>query len=297
MLVGSNSETMARTGLTALSTYGILARSGFSRKEVTDILDALEEAGFVAPREVGSMSPRPVLDLTDFGALAPRQGCDDSRPGPAGIPGREAALGGLERSLTPPQPSIEPDGEPVEDRPEAAADAPPPRAEIPAEITSDPLWETLRGLRTTWAREAGMPAYCVFWNQTLEALVRERPRTPSELARIKGMSPAKMERYGKALLEAITASPAAPEAPAAPAPSSGPSSHVPTEEWTWRLLDRGFTLDEAADIRGLERSAILRHALWAAPGPPRAPVRIPLPRHDRPLDRLAHAERRTSPAR
>jgi len=39
---------------------------------------------------------------------------------------------------------------------------------------------------------------------------------------------------------------------------------VPTEEWTWRLLDRGFTLDEAAAIRGLELSAIVRHALQTA---------------------------------
>jgi ATP-dependent DNA helicase RecQ len=42
------------------------------------------------------------------------------------------------------------------------------------------------------------------------------------------------------------------------------SSYVPTEEWTWRLLDRGFTLDEAAAIRGLDRSAVVRHATLAA---------------------------------
>jgi ATP-dependent DNA helicase RecQ len=41
-------------------------------------------------------------------------------------------------------------------------------------------------------------------------------------------------------------------------------SYVPTEEWTWRLLDRGFTLEEAAAIRGLEPAAIIRHATWVA---------------------------------
>ncbi|MCA1684538.1 MAG: hypothetical protein LC745_00845, partial [Planctomycetia bacterium] len=34
----------------------------------------------------------------------------------------------------------------------------------------------------------------------------------------------------------------------------------PTEEWTWRLLERGFTLDDAAAIRGLDRPAVIRHA-------------------------------------
>jgi len=51
-------------------------------------------------------------------------------------------------------------------------------------------------------------------------------------------------------------------APVAPGQtsSSAPSTHyIPTEEWTCRLLERGFTLDEAASIRGLELTAILRH--------------------------------------
>ena len=47
---------------------------------------------------------------------------------------------------------------------------------------------------------------------------------------------------------------------------------MPTEEWTWRLLDRGFTLDEAAAIRGLDRTAVIRHATLAArQGKPLAP--------------------------
>ncbi len=41
-------------------------------------------------------------------------------------------------------------------------------------------------------------------------------------------------------------------------------TYIPTEEWTWRLLDRGFTLDEAAAIRGLDQAAIIRHAALMA---------------------------------
>ena len=53
---------------------------------------------------------------------------------------------------------------------------------------------------------------------------------------------------------------------------SAPGAYVPTEEWTWRLLDRGFTLDEAAAIRGLLPTDIVRHATLAARrGKPLAP--------------------------
>ena len=38
------------------------------------------------------------------------------------------------------------------------------------------------------------------------------------------------------------------------------SSRVETEEWTWRLLDRGFSAEETAAIRGIELLAVLKHA-------------------------------------
>ena len=80
------------------------------------------------------------------------------------------------------------------------------------------------------------------------------------------------DRNGESLPPAVAAPrPAStPAATPAPRPAEGrstspsASSYVSTEEWTWRLLDRGFTLDEAAAIRGLERSAIVRHALWVS---------------------------------
>ena len=53
--------------------------------------------------------------------------------------------------------------------------------------------------------------------------------------------------------------------PEPPAPRTGSNgSDIATEEWTGRLLDRGFTAREAALIRGLEPVAILRQALKLA---------------------------------
>jgi hypothetical protein len=155
-------------------------------------------------------------------------------------------------------------------------------SESASDLAGDPLWERLRALRSEWARELKQPAYCIFTNQTLEALVRDRPTTPAALASIKGLGRSRIERHGAALLEAIAAhphaaspltpsmseaKPPASEAPAQavpprPASTSSPSKHVSTEEWTWRLVDRGFSIDEAAAIRGLEPTAIIRHLTW-----------------------------------
>ncbi|MBX6314710.1 MAG: helix-turn-helix domain-containing protein, partial [Isosphaeraceae bacterium] len=47
-------------------------------------------------------------------------------------------------------------------------------------------------------------------------------------------------------------------------PPASARPYRPTEEWTCLLLERGFSLHEAAAIRGLEPSAILRHVALAA---------------------------------
>ena len=124
--------------------------------------------------------------------------------------------------------------------------------------------------------------------------MRARPATPAVLAAVKGFGPSRLERFGASVLQVIAACPTTasieplPTTPAPrlidpspprsisvpnlePATTSAPlagtspkSSYVPTEEWTWRLLDKGFTLNEAAAIRGLEATAVLRHALLVA---------------------------------
>jgi len=46
----------------------------------------------------------------------------------------------------------------------------------------------------------GKPAYVVFDNKTLAAIAREAPTTLSDLGRISGVGPAKLERYGDAVI-------------------------------------------------------------------------------------------------
>ncbi|HEX3656933.1 MAG TPA: RecQ family ATP-dependent DNA helicase [Pirellulales bacterium] len=55
------------------------------------------------------------------------------------------------------------------------------------------------------------------------------------------------------------------EVPAAPLPvaPSPVAASQPTHYWTWRLLSTGFSVDDCAAARGLEREVVLDHALRA----------------------------------
>ncbi len=248
--------------------------------------------------------PEPLANKVRLGGLQPLSTSATVPPAPAGPENRESG---------PAQDSEEPERE--------------------SGVEPDPLRDQLRALRTQWARDANLPAFRIFSNETIEGIVLTRPRSPAELARIKGLGPMKLEKYGAGLLEAVRSAsdevvssfaddekaPASPKIaarpghepekekptssvleeggpdldespsgrpsasrsagsngtigrqpiadnstiePAAPRPETG--AYVSTEEWTWRLFDRGFSLSEVVAIRGLDRSAVIRHATWMA---------------------------------
>jgi superfamily II DNA helicase RecQ len=58
----------------------------------------------------------------------------------------------------------------------------------------------LREWRAAEAKRLGVPVYLVLQNRTLEALAQERPANPRQLLEISGMGPAKVERFGEAIL-------------------------------------------------------------------------------------------------
>ena len=295
MLTGSVSERMSKWKLDQLTTFGILRDGGFTRKEVAEIIDALARAGLVETKEVERF--KPVVILTDAGWRWLR----NREPAELRLELPDDLLSRLRRGgNTPLRGEDAPDPPPRLPRANASereiTDAPEQAAHD--ELTGDPLWEQLKALRSELARELRQPAYCIFTNETLEALVRDRPASPAALAGIKGLGRARLERHGAALLGAIAAcSPSLPAAPrrqgeAVAAPNPGDTRHeprnavpaaeavtvvvspspqastdtaskyVPTEEWTSRLIDRGFTIAEAAAIRGLDAPMIVRHLTW-----------------------------------
>ena len=175
MLAGSDSERMSRWKLDQLSTFGILKEYQLTRKEVTEIIDALVRARLVESQDVDRY--KPVINLTEMGWHWLK--------GP--------------------------------DRPDLALDL------------------TAHLLR----RICGKPS-----------AAEQEPSSPRESRA--AVSP------GIPLAAPALRPP--PESSSSSAPTA--SSHVATEEWTSRLIDRGFTIAEAAAIRGLEPSIIIRHLTW-----------------------------------
>ena len=65
------------------------------------------------------------------------------------------------------------------------------------------LWDALRDLRARLSREQGVPAYVIFHDATLLAMMREAPQTLAALGAISGIGERKLERYGEAFLDVL----------------------------------------------------------------------------------------------
>ena len=80
---------------------------------------------------------------------------------------------------------------------------PAPRPQPP----DDPVYRALAVWRLERATRDGVPAFLVFGNRALEAIAEARPTTLDELARVPGVGPAKLERYGEEVLAELRARP------------------------------------------------------------------------------------------
>jgi ATP-dependent DNA helicase RecQ len=76
-------------------------------------------------------------------------------------------------------------------------------APVTAASPDSVLLEELRTLRTDFARKAAIPPYLVFTDATLASLAAELPESESGLLQIRGIGPAKVEKYGYAVLQVI----------------------------------------------------------------------------------------------
>jgi ATP-dependent DNA helicase RecQ len=71
---------------------------------------------------------------------------------------------------------------------------------------ADPLFDALREARRKLAADAGLPPYVIFHDSTLREIAARKPRDLNELSSVQGVGAVKLERYGEAMLEALTAS-------------------------------------------------------------------------------------------
>jgi len=65
------------------------------------------------------------------------------------------------------------------------------------------VYAKLRNLRKSFAEEEGIPAYAVFTNEQLAAMVRSGITSLKAMAKIDGVGKSRLDKYGKAFLEIL----------------------------------------------------------------------------------------------
>jgi ATP-dependent DNA helicase RecQ len=78
---------------------------------------------------------------------------------------------------------------------------------VDAPLTRDELdrVDQLRALRSRLARDEEVPAYVIFPDRALREIARARPASLADLARVHGVGPARLDRYGREVLEVLRA--------------------------------------------------------------------------------------------
>jgi ATP-dependent DNA helicase RecQ len=69
---------------------------------------------------------------------------------------------------------------------------------------ADPLFDSLREVRRRLAAEAGVPPYVIFHDSTLREIAATKPKSLNELSSVQGVGATKLERYGAAMLAAVS---------------------------------------------------------------------------------------------
>jgi DNA helicase-2/ATP-dependent DNA helicase PcrA len=107
-------------------------------------------------------------------------------------------------------PSAEPEPATEPSRRRATGPGPTARPEIELDGDEAELADTLRSWRKVRSASDSVPAYVVFDDRTLEALVTTRPADERELLAVRGIGPAKVEKYGSAILALLAGEPVPP---------------------------------------------------------------------------------------
>ena len=68
----------------------------------------------------------------------------------------------------------------------------------------DPMFDLLREARRKLAADAGVPPYVIFHDSTLREIAARKPKDLKELSTVQGVGAVKLERYGEAMLEALS---------------------------------------------------------------------------------------------
>ena len=171
MLTGSKSQEVMKAALNELTTYGILKVEGTAF--LNELMHALHDAGLL----VTQRGEFPLVTLTKRG--------------------EEAMKGDGRYRIVWPQARKE---SMVKDGGTGGVNGETLGELAPFDGT---LFTMLKDLRNDLAKQDGVPSYVVFTNKTLEAFARLRPKSVEAGLRIKGVGPAKAEKYLEPFLATI----------------------------------------------------------------------------------------------
>ena len=167
VLVGANTEKVAKWGHDQLSVFGVGADR--SRDDWTSIIRQLIHHGYL------------YQDIAEYSALKFRAGA------------RRVLRGETELRFA--RPRVHVKAEKKRKVPRSVA--------LSGSDVDEELFERLRELRREIAAEQDVPAYVVFSDKTLADMAARRPRSRDEFLEVFGVGEAKLRRYGDVFLEAI----------------------------------------------------------------------------------------------
>jgi ATP-dependent DNA helicase RecQ len=182
VLTGSKAKPVTDFGLDRLPTFGML--KGMPAKGVSDLLEVLADAELLKRRTIdGSGMPGgAVLSLTSEGNRVMR---DPEAPLSLAWPESMAAR------------------EPANAASRARAKAGPGDGMSSGPEPDHELADALRRMRRARADEDHVPAYVVFSDKTLVAIAAMQPTSREALLEVPGIGPARLERYGDAILAVL----------------------------------------------------------------------------------------------
>lgn len=190
VLTGSQSREITSRGLHRIPTYGKLR--SLRLEDVKELLSALLDGGYIERQQIENARPGTfVLGLTAQGRDVMKA---ETSPRLA-WPRNGKAGGGAESAPPLKAPRLGP--------PAPAAPSTEGPQEISLDVGAEDLFARLRAWRLDLARENKIPPFYIFSDKILRAIAAHRPSTQAELLAIKGIGPAKLEKYGEGVLGVV----------------------------------------------------------------------------------------------
>ena len=136
---------------------------------------------------------------------------------------------------------------------QAIREAEVPKEKTKKEIIRDALFERLRELRKRLADEKNMPPFVIFSDATLSDMSQKKPLIQVDMLNVSGVGEMKYQQYGELFIREI-----ASFLKTVPGVNSA-SLGINTYEFTFKLYQEGNSVEEIAEIRGLNTGTIISH--------------------------------------